>query len=59
MMAIVTNMEDENKALGIARTLMNKVIAKKKNILDYSNAEFETFQKIDNFYDQYRVWESM
>lgn len=55
MMAIVTNMEDENKALGIARTLMNKVIAKKKNILDYSNAEFETFQKIDNFYDQYRV----
>ncbi|MEJ1334228.1 hypothetical protein [Lactiplantibacillus plantarum] len=54
MMAIVTNMKDENEALGIARTLMNKVITKKK-ILDYSNAEFEEFQKIDNFYDQYRV----
>ena len=30
MMAIVTNMKDENEALGIARTLMNKVITKKK-----------------------------
>lgn len=38
MMAIVTNMKDENEALGIARTLMNKVITKKK-ILDYGRLQ--------------------